>query len=189
MSFLLAPSRNKGLLGTLSLTLISTIGILGGSALATDEWDHVFEGVGGIVDVRPELLKSQVEAESSFDPFAESRAGAQGLAQFMPATWEWIEDTFHWRWDVWDPIDAICMQGIYMRYLMERCEARRWKPRDFERCALASYNAGEGRLSRIARTVGGFSWNLVKDSLPTETIGYTARILTDRKQAKRKRRR
>lgn len=40
--------------------------------------------------VDSDLLLSQAWAESSFNPYAVSSAGAQGLFQFMPATWaEW----------------------------------------------------------------------------------------------------
>ena len=35
--------------------------------------------------VPPEILAAQIAAESSWDPTAVSHAGAQGIAQFMPA--------------------------------------------------------------------------------------------------------
>ena len=38
-------------------------------------------------ELTPQLLAAQIDQESKFEPTAESHAGAQGIAQFVPETW------------------------------------------------------------------------------------------------------
>ncbi len=59
------------------------------------------------------VIAAQVQTESAWDPRAVSPVGAQGIAQFMPATWaaagrDWSGNGVT---DVWDPADAIPSQG------------------------------------------------------------------------------
>jgi soluble lytic murein transglycosylase-like protein len=51
---------------------------------------------------RPDFFARLIWRESRFDPSAVSRAGAQGVAQFMPATanWRGLSNPF-------DPLEAI----------------------------------------------------------------------------------
>ena len=79
------------------------------------------------------LLAAQLYAESHFNPFARSSAGAQGIAQFMPATAA--------AYGLDDPFDAeraIDAQAHLMRDLL----------RSFGSVplALAAYNAGSARV-------------------------------------------
>jgi hypothetical protein len=79
------------------------------------------------------LLAAQLYAESHFNPFARSSAGAQGIAQFMPATAAayGLDDPF-------DAEQAIDAQAHLMRDLL----------RSFGSVplALAAYNAGSARV-------------------------------------------
>ncbi len=100
------------------------------------------------------LLAAQLYAESGFNPFASSGAGAQGIAQFMPATAR--------SYGLRDPFDAdaaIDAQAHLMSDLLRRFGG---KPA----LALAAYNAGAGAVQRY----GG---------VPpyAETRGYVAKIL------------
>lgn len=65
------------------------------------------------------VIAAQIEAESSWAPAAESKAGAMGIAQFMPATWaEWGSDyDGDGTADVLNAADAIGSQADYMCYL------------------------------------------------------------------------
>ena len=79
------------------------------------------------------LLAAQLYAESGFNPFARSPAGAQGIAQFMPGT------AAAYRLD--DPFDvaaAIDAQAHLMRDLLRRFGS--------VPLALAAYNAGPGAV-------------------------------------------
>src|SRR5918997_28726 len=108
---------------------------------------------GTELDVGPALLSAQIYAESNFNPFAESPAGAQGIAQFMPGTAQsmGLEDPF-------DPQQAIDAQAHLMRDLLRRFGS--------VPLALAAYNAGAGAVEQY----GG---------IPpfAETRAYVAKIL------------
>ena len=99
------------------------------------------------------LLSAQLYAESGFNPFAISPAGAQGIAQFMPATARGmgLQDPF-------DPDQAIDAQAHLMRDLLRQFGT--------VPLALAAYNAGPAPVSACGCV----------PSFP-ETRGYVARIL------------
>ncbi len=99
------------------------------------------------------LLAAQLYAESGFNPFVVSPAGAQGIAQFMPGTARGmgLDDPF-------DPDAAIDAQGHLMRDLLRQFGA--------VPLALAAYNAGPAPVAACG-CVPAFP----------ETRGYVARIL------------
>lgn len=84
-------------------------------------------------NVSAALLGAQLLAESNFNPFAVSPAGAQGIAQFMPGTASsyGLDDPF-------DPVAAIDAQAHLMSDLIRRLGS--------PELALAGYNAGPGAV-------------------------------------------
>jgi hypothetical protein len=99
------------------------------------------------------LLSAQFYAESGFNPFAVSSAGARGIAQFMPGTAA--------SYGLGNPFDAeasINAQAHMMRDLLRRFAS--------VPLALAAYNAGPGAVGSCG-------------CIPPypETRGYVARIL------------
>jgi len=99
------------------------------------------------------LLAAQLLAESNFDPFAISPAGAQGIAQFMPET-----AAGYGLHDPFDPVAAIDAQAHLMSDLIRRLGS--------PELALAGYNAGPGAVEAC-------------DCIPPypETQAYVTRIL------------
>lgn len=95
--------------------------------------------------------------ESRFNPRAVSRAGARGIAQFMPGTavWRGLSDPFH-------PIEALKESANWLGELR----------RDYGNLGLAAaaYNAGPGRVQ---------AWLEGRGGLPAETRAYV-RIITGR---------
>ena len=89
-------------------------------------------------NVSATLLAAQIYAESNFNPFARSRAGAQGIAQFMPAT-----ARAYGLANPFDPEQAIDAQAHLMRDLLRQFGS--------VPLALAAYNAGPGRVSSRLR--------------------------------------
>jgi Transglycosylase SLT domain/D-alanyl-D-alanine carboxypeptidase len=81
------------------------------------------------------LLAAQLYKESNFNPFARSPAGAQGIAQFMPATARAMGLT-----NPFDAERAIDAQAHLMRDLLRQFGA--------VPLALAAYNAGPAPVSR-----------------------------------------
>ena len=104
-------------------------------------------------NVSATLLAAQIHAESGFNPFATSPAGAQGIAQFMPGTARayGLDNPF-------DAARAIDAQAHLMRDLL----------REFASVplALAAYNAGPAPVRAC----------FCVPAIP-ETRGYVARIL------------
>jgi soluble lytic murein transglycosylase-like protein len=92
-------------------------------------------------------------AESNFDPYAGSPAGAQGIAQFMPAT----AAAYGLR-DPYDPEEAIDAQAHLMSDLLRQFGE--------PSLALAAYNAGPAPVEAC-------------DCIPAypETQAYVTRIL------------
>jgi soluble lytic murein transglycosylase-like protein len=79
------------------------------------------------------LLAAQLYAESRFNPFARSAAGAQGIAQFMPGT-----AAAYGLADPFDADHAIDAQAHLMRDLLRTFAS--------VPLALAAYNAGPARV-------------------------------------------
>jgi hypothetical protein len=80
-------------------------------------------------NVSAALLAGQLMAESNFNPFAGSPAGAQGIAQFMPST-----AASYGLANPYDPVEAIDAEAHLMSDLMRQFGS--------PQLALAAYNAG-----------------------------------------------
>jgi len=131
------------------------------------------------------LFKAQLWQESRLNPDATSPAGAIGIAQFMPATWEeWSEKTGFANTDPTDPIASINTGAAYMDHLMRSWY---WERPEIDRIALAlaSYNAGKGNVIMAQRKAGNpRSYSDIILGLPKvtgyhskETIDYVMLIL------------
>lgn len=95
--------------------------------------------------VPAEVLAAQIARESSWRTDAVSPAGAQGIAQFMPPTWEQfgLDANGDGVADVWDPVDAIhsaAALNCVNRRLVRDVPGRRIEN------ILAAYNAGHGAV-------------------------------------------
>jgi hypothetical protein len=102
----------------------------------------------------PAFFARLIWKESRFDPLAVSPKGAEGIAQFMPATAErrGLENSF-------DPAQALPASATYLAALRLQ----------FGNLGLAAaaYNAGEARIDR---------WLVGASSLPLETEDYVLSI-------------
>lgn len=95
--------------------------------------------------ISPALLAAQLYQESGWNPKAQSPAAAQGMAQFIPGTWEThgVDGNGDGKRDVWDPEDAIPSAASY------DCELAKYvkgASGDATRNMLAAYNAGAYRV-------------------------------------------
>jgi hypothetical protein len=143
----------------------------GNSIGPSGEGDGVVAGLGGLPSFVPAkyrvplllsashwnvsaaLLAAQLMAESNFNPFAESGAGAQGIAQFIPST----AAAYGLR-NPFDPAEAIEAQAHLMSDLIHRLGS--------PQLALAAYNAGPAPVEACGCV----------PAIP-ETSAYVSRIL------------
>lgn len=139
-------------------------------------------------------LAAQLHQESGFRADAKSAVGAQGMAQFMPATARWIATIFPEElagFDPWNAQQAILAAALYDRWLLDR--VRSYSSRPLTECSrwafvLRAYNGGETALNRerkLAQQSGANAndWLVVEKyrSRATwahkENTGYPRRIL------------
>jgi len=94
------------------------------------KYDKIITRASRQFDVDPHLIKAIIKAESSFEPNAISKSGAQGLMQLMPATAKdmKVQDPF-------DPEENILGGTKYLSTLLKRFQS------DI-RLAVAAYNIG-----------------------------------------------
>lgn len=114
-------------------------------------------------DIPEPLLTRLLYQESSFDPDIisgkrSSRAGAQGIAQFMPKTAASVSETG--GVDSLDPVSSIFGAAHYLNNLHK--EFGNWRD------TLAAYNWGRGNMKRKGII-----------NAPWETKNYYSQILTD----------
>lgn len=101
-------------------------------------------------DIDPNLLMGQVMVESTWDPSAESGAGAVGLLQIMPKTAEWISEQSGLPNNRRDPYHNLRMGAWLIRYLYERWDENL-------DLALAAYFAGSGNVQKALDQTGTLS--------------------------------
>ncbi|HET7053532.1 MAG TPA: transglycosylase SLT domain-containing protein [Solirubrobacterales bacterium] len=104
-------------------------------------------------NVSAALLAAQLMAESNFNPFAVSPAGAQGIAQFIPGT-----AASYGLKNPFDPVEAMEAQAHLMSDLIRQLGS--------PQLALAAYNAGPAPVEACHCV----------PSIP-ETTAYVSRIL------------
>lgn len=113
----------------------------------------VMEAGSICTEITPSLIAGQIEAESGWDASAVSPAGAQGIAQFMSATWKsnGVDANGDGVADPFDPIDAIASQGRFMCGLVDIVKsyvASGQAVGNVVDLALAAYNAGAGAVQQ-----------------------------------------
>jgi soluble lytic murein transglycosylase-like protein len=131
------------------------------------------------------LFKAQLWQESRLKSDAVSPAGAKGIAQFMPATWEEMSEKAGFKGEnAFNPMASIFTGAFYMARLIKSWE---WERPDIDRhcLALASYNAGlsniikaqkiEGDPTLYAEIIKGLP--RITDHHSVETINYVKKIL------------
>ncbi|TFH52806.1 peptidase P60 [Actinomyces viscosus] len=102
-------------------------------------------------EITPAAIAAQITQESGWQPQAKSPAGAQGIAQFMPATWKTVgrDGDGDGQADIMNPHDAIYSQGTLMCSLaaeMKQLLDSGKVKGEVLSLALAAYNAGSGAV-------------------------------------------
>lgn len=100
-----------------------------------------------------------MRVESAGRMQARSSAGAMGLMQIMPGTWQTLRVRYGLGSDPYDPRDNIMAGAAYLREMHDRYG---------EYGMLAAYNAGPGRYE---------DYRSRSRPLPSETVAYAAKLM------------
>lgn len=152
--FALAPERQTRISTAESNKRYSGIKALNNRKNINTKFDSYILNAAHKYRVDPLLIKSVIKVESSFNQFAVSHSGAQGLMQLMPGTARDLQ--------VKDPFDASQNISAGTRYLRKQLDVFNG---DLE-LSLAAYNAGSGLVSRLGRV----------PRIP-ETINYISKVM------------
>lgn len=130
------------------------------------------------------VLARQAFQESGFNPSVTSSKGAQGLTQFMPATWEeYKRTTGNYKADPYNITDAVAAQEWYMNKLYNELNSKNLSEDTKIFWATLRYNWGGAynfldKLVKQGKDPNDFdSW---KNEIPEETRIYAERILLGR---------
>lgn len=100
-------------------------------------------------NIPPEVIFAVIKTESGFDPNARSSAGALGLMQMMPSTFEWLTGEEHLNENLtdlklFDPEVSIRYGTYYLSYLKNKFFPNGNVDWDI---IFAAYNGGEGNVA------------------------------------------
>ena len=110
------------------------------------KYADIVEKYSAQYDVDADLIYAVIHTESSFRTDAGSDAGAAGLMQIMPETFEWLcmrmgeQASFA---DLYDPDTAVRFGTYLLHLLLEEF--------GYTRTALAAYHAGRGQVGKWLR--------------------------------------
>lgn len=172
--FLMAPAALVALTntgsGTGSGSALAATGV--SDAVPAAYRDDVLKAGNICEGISPALIAAQIAAESNWNESAGSQAGAQGISQFMPATWNGgagMDGDGDGKADINNPHDAIYSQGHYMCAKLKEVDAlltAQSVAGNRIELALAAYNAGTGAVE----SAGGIPIN-------GETEKYVPKII------------
>lgn len=139
------------------------VSIAPAQAAPTDPWASLIAEAANRFAIPGAWIRSVMQAESAGRTTLHGRpiissAGAMGLMQMMPATYQDMRATYHFGADAYDPHDNILAGAAYLRAMYDR----------FGYPGLfAAYNAGPGRYDAYLKGLR---------SLPAETSAYIAKL-------------
>lgn len=137
-------------------------------------WSQI-QRVAAEQNIDPYLVLSVIRQESAFQRYALSRADARGLMQVIPSTGRELYRKLHGeslRSDqLFEPELNITLGTLYLTRLLRLYDGNLV-------LALASYNAGMGRVRQWRQKISERDWDEFVENIPfTETRGYVKNVL------------
>ncbi|WP_379138238.1 lytic transglycosylase domain-containing protein [Paenibacillus sp. sgz500958] len=127
------------------------------------DYEDLIQQASSKYGIPVDLIKAVIDTESSFNPNVVSSAGAKGLMQLMDGTARGLGVS-----DPFDPAQSIDGGVRYLSYQLKRFDGQ-------EKMALAAYNAGPGRVSKLG--VSNDAELMAQlERLPEETQAYISKI-------------
>lgn len=121
------------------------------------------------------VILAVIKVESDFDPGARSSAGAIGLMQMIPSTFEWLTSDAHLgenlhEDELFDAEVSIKYGTYYLNYLYQKFD-RNWNT------TFAAYNAGEGNVAKWLKDPEYSDGNGNLTNIPfKETRNYVSKV-------------
>lgn len=133
-------------------------------------------------EVEPELIYAVIKSESNFNTKAESTAGAIGLMQIMPNTFNWLQSQKKNQQlgvsNLYDPETNIHFGSYLLSKLLKKYGN--------EITALAAYNAGIGKVDSWLKNSSYSSDSKTLKNIPyPETAAYVKKVLRNRDMYKK----
>lgn len=139
------------------------------------DYSSIVEKEAAKNSLEPALVYSVIKAESNFQPEAKSKAGAYGLMQLMPSTFEWLQTKM--KSDSNLTTDDLLKPEINIQY---GCKYLSMMLKEFknQKTAICAYNAGNGAVNGWLKNadLSKDGTTLVKVPYP-ETEKYAASVL------------
>ena len=139
------------------------------------QYSEIVEEEARTQGVDPALVYSVMRAESNFDPEATSHAGARGLMQLTPDTFDWLqtklrEDISYTEQDLYTPRVNIRYGCKFLQILQDKYSA--------QATALSAYNAGIGTVNAWLNNPEISQDGVTLDRIPyPETERYVGAVL------------
>ena len=136
-----------------------------------ENYQQIVEKYAKKYSVPKELIFAVIKVESNFNPNDVSSAGAMGLMQIIPSTYEWLTTKLGEEYceeNLYDPEINIKYGTYYLQYLYSRFGS--WEK------AIIAYNWGETNFSEFLATNGYSEGDY--DSIPVkETKNYVKKVM------------
>jgi soluble lytic murein transglycosylase-like protein len=136
--------------------------------LKYDDWIRKYSRTNG---VDPYTVMGLIHQESYFNPKAKSAVGATGLMQLMPATGRELAGRFHISPRLDNPETNIRLGTAHFKMLVNLFNGS-------NELAIASYNAGQGRVLQWRRAAPGKPMDEFIEAIPfRETRTYVKHVV------------
>ncbi|WP_458462598.1 lytic transglycosylase domain-containing protein [Paenibacillus sp.] len=146
-----------------SLLSISNTEIVDSGASVPTDFESLIAEASAKYGVPESLIKAVIDTESNFNPNVVSSAGAKGLMQLMDGTAAGLGVS-----NSFDPAQNIDAGTKYLSLQLQRFGGE-------VKMALAAYNAGPGRVSRLGVSSDSELMSVL-NRLPSETQNYISKV-------------